>query len=287
MVIQQYEDPKVNKYLKWGYWYKDHAEQIKKATTLSVLTLVSIVWIIFFFNAYEYIAGRSANSSIASDMSLERIDYQTIHSLQSPDDLILGDVNIFASGENLADFAVSASNPNQNWLIELEYSFVWSEGETVSKRLVVFPRQQTILISQGASVNSLPDSATIRAEIVKWQRIKNQATLDFLEEVRSNINFSNLEVLNQDDFTGANYTVTNNTLYTIIEPSFLVLARDFSGEIAAAGINSTNSIMSKQSVDLEFRWLYDLPFNLELEIIPLIDFLDSSAYELGEDQFKF
>lgn len=280
MVIQEYKEPGIKKYLGYGYWYADNEEKIRRIVKIALIVFAVLAWLIFFFNLLKYLLAEAGNKTIGWGIIEQRSDYEAINKAQAPALPQFGDVSVFPSGENLADFAVTVTNPNPRWRLELDYKFVWPAGETVSQRSVVLPNEKNVLTAAGVTANSLPANPDLQFEIIRWERVKNQPRLDFAEEARNNLEYSDVVVGGGSGFSIAKYTVTNNGLYTILDPKFLVVAAGFNGQPVAIGINSDDKIESGETLTFEYRWIYDLPASVEAEIFPLIDFFDGSIYQL-------
>src|SRR3989344_8730828 len=110
MVIQEYQDPKIKKYLRYGYWYQDNKEKIRQIIVGILLTLVALVWLVFLFNAFRYWQSSSSNAGLVESIAFSHNNYPQINIKIAPQEPKFGAVEGLASGDNLVDFAVLAEN---------------------------------------------------------------------------------------------------------------------------------------------------------------------------------
>lgn len=286
MVIQQYQDPQVKKYLGWGYWFFSRKEQIYKIGKALLLVFVILLWLYLALQIFIYFSSPTSDE-LAGQIIMARADWEARRADRAPQPLVVSEAHVLPRVGNLADFLALAENPNQKWSLTIDYYFSWPDGQTVSQRAKILPGETRALAIFGATVNSAPTSAEFNFKISEKRRIKNPATLRFLGEITGSVKTGAAAVQNQGNSTLATITIVNQSIYNILGPKFVVILKSPAGPLAA-GLASADVIKTQASADLQYRWLEAYPANLQAEAYPDFDWLDLSAYRLesgGEIRF--
>ena len=97
---------------------------------------------------------------------------------------------------------------------------------------------------------------------------------------------SESNIINNGKSAVLKYSISNTSIYTIVDPVFIVTVSRFTGDIAAVGINKAVEIASNESIDLEKRWLHSVSTNLEVKVYPVINYLDDSVYRIPSRDVK-
>ena len=283
MVIQQYQDPQVEKYLRYGYWYSYHKQPIKKIISLCLLGLVIIIWSFAGWKSYVYFSSPSADEVVA-EIILPRTDFAAQHARVAPLPPVLSETYILPRAGNLADFLVIAQNPNQKWSLTIDYSFIWGAGQTASRSVKILPGTARVLPAFGVAANPPVLNAEFSYQVTSKQRIKNPQSLRFLAAIVDNVKLDSSQLRNLDDSTLGSVTIANKSIYNIVDPKFIIILKSLTGPLSA-GLVSADVIRTGSKLDLEYRWLEVLPANLTVEVYPDFDWLDLTSYRLesGEE----
>jgi hypothetical protein len=217
-----------------------------------------------------------------------RLPIENLHATRSPELPTVSSAAVLSGRDaQAADFVAWAENPNPDWYVEIEYVFSWTGGGTLSASAFILPKSKSALISQGITVNFLPENVQISITPKKWLRLTDKEILARLADFKDKIVISGAQSSREAGLTTAVYTVQNNTIYDLLTPRFAVVLTQ--GETpAAVGINEITILPSLGSETLELRWLQTLPENLSVEVYPQINVLDQSGYHLpkgGETKF--
>lgn len=283
MVIQQYQDPQVGKYLRYGYWYSSHKEKIKKIFSSSLLVLTIIIWSLAGYQTYVYFSSSSINE-IGAEIIRARADWPALHASTAPLPPVLGQTYVLPRGGSLADFLVIAQNPNPKWSLTVDYSFVWDAGQTTSRAVTILPGTTRVLAVFGVSVNPPVGNAQLNYKVTAKQRIKNPQILQFLAGIVDSVKLDSSQLRNFGNSTLASVAIANKSIYNILDPKFIIILKSPAGPLSA-GLVSADVIKTGGQVNLEYRWLEVLPANLAVEAYPDFDWLDLTSYRLesGEE----
>lgn len=282
MVIQQYQDPKVEKYLGYGYWYQAHRAQVQKAMRLALIIVGIVGWSLALYNGYVFYLSSRNYPGLITDLVQERIPIEALHQSRAPQPLSLGPaVAVSGRDATTADFLARAANPNPDWYFEVDYTFNWEGGQTLPQSGFILPGGATAFTTRGVTVNSLPASATLDFTITQSKRIKDQALLARIKTITEGLIISAAQAARggEDGVTQASYVVSNQTIYDFISPRWLVIVAQL-GTPLAVGMNEAPELKSGETITLELRFLQSLPSGLAVEVLPLINALDQGAYRL-------
>lgn len=278
MVFQEYQDPKVGKYLRYGYWYSAHRPVLKQYERRFLAGLCLVIWVWFAFNLYQYIRAVAPYEAMMRDLASTHMPVEALHQSRAPQALAVGEAFVMPSGEQTADFAARASNPNERWRVAVDYVFSWPGGKTLSQSAFILPGGKTILSARGVTVNALPEAATLELTAVRWQWLRAAESVDRARTLSGQIVVSEARVAAADGASVASYTISNQSIYSFWQPRFL-LAITRGEQIVAVGLNELPELPAAGQFNMEYRVLDNLA-GASLEVYPLIDVLDSAAYHL-------
>ncbi|MDP1709537.1 MAG: hypothetical protein Q8L21_01485 [Candidatus Komeilibacteria bacterium] len=280
MVIQQYQDPRVKRYLSYGYWYQEHHWLINKIAHRTLWAVVAIIWLICFYNVYNFIRSQVAFNQVLAELTRERAPVLDLHQTRAPAEPVFGSVAVIpGSTAEQADFAAYAENTNQNWYIDLEFIITWADGQTVTQTALLLPQTKTILMARGITVNSLPVMADLAITAKKWHRIVAAAERERIIAFQNSIIIDNSAVSNDGSGTQARYTIKNQSIYDWLTPRFAVVL--LQGQTPTAiGINEIPELAAASETVAEYRWLQPLPSNVTAVVYPLINPLQTDSYRL-------
>lgn len=280
MVIQEYQDPKVKKYLRYGFWYQEHNFLVNKVVYGFLWATVVIIWLICFFNIYKFVWSQITYNKFIADLTLNRVPVLELHQARAPIEPKIGGVIIMAgTTATQADFVAYAENENPAWYIELEYIISWEGGQTVTQTALLLPQTKTVLMARGATVNNLPLSANLTVTSKKWQRIKSVIERERIASAQKNIIIDSPIVSNESNITQVFYTVANKSLYNWLTPRFAVILLQGENPVAV-GMNEVPVLTANEEVKLEYRWVQALGSNLTVAVYPFINPLQKDSYSL-------
>ena len=288
MVIQEYQDPRVGKYLRYGYWYLAHKGTIDRATRLFLVLLVAVIWVLAMLQLYGFMQGTAGNDALLRDWTGAQLAVEKLHSQNAPLPPAISEATaLLGRDDQTADFMAWAENPNSNWYLEVDYVFSWADGQTLPDSAFVLPESKAVLLARGITVNALPTDAAITVLPKKWQRLKDKKILERLADFRAKIAVVEAQASSADGATAATFSVQNNTIYDLLTPRFAVVLLQAQTPVAV-GLAETDSLASGATANLELRWLQSLPLNPRVEVYPQINVLDQTGFRLpagGETKF--
>jgi hypothetical protein len=282
MVIQQYRDPSVKRYLKLGYWYQEHVRILRNILIGSLVAIIVILWSTTIYGAVKLVIAVRAEQKLFAELVQNRPEILDLHQARAPLGLLVGDVFIVPStNERNADFGAFAENKNTEWIITASYSFSWNGKTTEEARVVIPPGEKTLLATVGVKVSSFPKEAQIEISL-DWSRILDAQELLRAQDAIASIIVSDERIVQQQGSTRASYTISNRGIYTLVNPEFMVmLSRSNNKPIALARFRA-DILPAQDSITAEHRWLSTLPTGTNITVYPSMDFFSEALYRLPE-----
>lgn len=280
MVIQEYQDPRVGKYLRYGYWYLAHKGTIDRTIRLFLVLLVAGIWIGAMFQLYGFMQETAGNDVLLRDWTGAQLPIEKLHSQNAPLPPVISEATVLIGRDGeTADFVAWAENPNSNWYLEVDYVFSWADGQTLPAPAFVLPESKAVLLARGVTVNTLPTDAAITVLPKKWLRLKDKEVLERLADFRAKIIVVEAQAGSADGAMAAAFSVQNNTIYDLLTARFAVVLLQAQTPVAV-GLAEIDSLASGAVANLELRWLQSLPLNLRVEVYPQINVLDQTGFRL-------
>ncbi len=285
--------------LKFGYWWLNHGEQIKRFFQV-VLGLIGIIFLgygVFGFFIYifkginedSYLANQIASTPIVSHEYIKSIGAQ---------DLVLENINVISNSGGTYDFAIKARNPNEKWHVEFDYYFV-AGGENLEQRhAFILPREKKYLTEFLYQSSAYPSSLELKIENLEWRRIKKRDIGDseiekFIQEA-TDIKISDLRLISgsasglseKKQINKAVFTAKNNTPYNYWEVDCFILLES-GGRLTGINKYQIPRFLSGEERRLEIIWPGSLSGSLVVR--PSVDIFNNDNYmefDLGEGQLK-
>ena len=280
MAFQEYQDPKLGKYLHYGYWYEDHKEVFRKIAIGAAFFALSIVWIGLFYQIYLFVNGTASFNEAVNSLTAYHTDIESLHQERAPIPPIVSTVYVAAGQRSgTADFGVIADNNNADWFIEVSYYMTWSGGSTEPQKGFLLPGQEMLFVTRGVFVDPTPSEANAVVLPIRWERIRDPKQVSRIQDILSLLSISKQSVARLDDSTIASYTVHNGSIYDLIGMRFNVLL-ERAGHAQAFGTNEIDMLGSGEARDMTVRWLERYAGGGSVRAYPIINLTDSSVMKL-------
>jgi hypothetical protein len=290
MVIQQYQDPSINRMLKFGFWYQAHKVLFYKILVGILIGINAIFWIWTFYGVSKIISSSKNDKALYSEITMQRSNVEALHKARAPKPLIIN--NVFAvpsisessatpTKVGRADIVAYVENPNPDWLMDVTYSFSWSDGVTVSETTPVLPGQTTALAVLGATVSQLPTDIDIETSI-NWLRFTDQNKLDRAQHIRDTLKVIDTDIFSRSGVTDISITLHNTSKFNLVGTRFLLVLERISGQALASSIVNIDEVMSGKTINIDQRWLRSLSRSSQIVLYPLSNYLDEDVFRLPE-----
>ena len=285
MVYQEYIDPTIKNRLKIGIWYYENKEIILKIFLGFLIFLNLLFWIYVFYGITMIILNSEEESGLTEEIIAQRSSVFEIHDSMAPEPLLAQQAqSVPSSGESgnpmetkRADFVCVVENTNPNWVIEVDYFFTWDGGESETYTTMILPLKKAPLYAIGTPVSVLPSSVQINIS-PRYSRVKADSKVPRALSAVDSLRVDDYTITPGDYFTDVEALLINIGMYSIIEPSFVIVAKDSSERLLGSGVYLAEKIDSQGTLKIQYRWMRGLPKNAYVDVYPVFDFLDDSAY---------
>ena len=288
MVIQQYQDPSINRMLKFGFWYQAHKALLYKILIISLISFNAVFWIWTFYGVSKIIVSSKDDQSLYSELVAQRSSVAEIQKARAPDQLAVynvlavpsaTDTSQSSSKANFADFIADVENTNTDWTMLVAYSFFWANGQSAQAQAHVLPKTRTYIAVLGEAVNGIPNDASITTEI-DWERVKDSSKISRAKEAFNSFIASDFEISPYSRGTDISINISNQGTFTIIAPEFLIALQGSNGNIAGVWKHKESIVLVGEAYSSEKRFLHSLPSSVDIKIYPQMDFFDNLSYRL-------
>ncbi len=280
--------------IETGIWWIEHKKIIKKiiAAIIVVLSVFGFVYGVYSYVDYfliDYVAERQDLVSVVSGAKSMRL----ANLRTSPLPLDFRKASVFNLGDDKFDLYSEVTNPNDNWALEFDYRFTYSEGETANQTAFLLPGEEKPLVEYALELTSAPSNVEVEVLDYRWQRINRHAFPDYQDwqEERLRFEVSDAEYtpsidLDEGDFARTSFTVTNNTGFAYWSVNYFV--RLYRGtSVAAVTSVSIDEFEPNETRTIEVNWFHDVPTSAKADVVLDLNILNPDVYmplraEFGE-----
>ena len=287
MVIQQYQDSSISRWLKFGFWYQERRVKLIKISAGALIGANALFWAYTLYGAFMLAQDARTSASRATELIAPLSDVAALHRARAPEPLVVESITVLASASESnaaaparADFLARVRNPNPDWIMGITYTFRSGQGESLPEEWLLLPEAEAYLASIGVAVSGLPGDAELVADIA-WERVKDLDTLIRPREAAAGISVEDFGVVARGNITDISATVANAGKYTVKGPLLVLVGIGFGGEPVAAWRYAPELIGSGETVTTVRRFLRPIPVSVEsVAAYPGLDAFSESAYEL-------
>jgi len=268
-----------------SFWVREQV-LIRQVTYALLIGINAIFWgysLWGFIDAYAISYPRE--SRITQEIEENGILLRQL-STNQPKGVQTRSVSVFKSTEDRLDMIVPISNPNEQWYAEFTYRFNVSGELTPVRSGFILPGQTSYLGEHGFVPEKTGGrSAVLTVDNIRWRRLDPSVVGDNYEEWisrRDAFDISDTEYSADLKIAGktisrTSFTFTNPTAYGYWDVGLYILLKRGDAPAASTFINLSN-VTPGFTRRINIDWFEDLPSVSGTEIIPVVNFLDESAY---------
>ena len=269
--------------LKTGYWYVTHRVLLRQ---LFILLLVAVAGGLIFYGGMGlvkyYVVDRAERATIETDMTKSKLNEKLLAEINTPLQLQVIGTTVLKTGDNSYDLVTEISNPNQQWLARaFDYSFVLADDEKTNvKTDFILPEQNKFVLYLNYQSDKSITDANILIENIQWEKVANYATAaeKFLQ-----FEFANAMSLASSEagdvaLAGFRFDIINRSAYNFWEPRFTVMLLKQESLVGVFSV-TLDKINAGEKVSVSRNVFQDVPRNVEIQVFPDVNILDSSAFK--------
>ncbi|MEK7068116.1 MAG: hypothetical protein AAB956_03915 [Patescibacteria group bacterium] len=279
--------------LDFGLWWVQHRVLLRRVLAGLIIVISAPLWAYSLYNWTDYLyQGILADKQLADNLvNTGGIPHSLVVS-RGPANLTLGSANILSSSGASYDLASLVYNPNSNWYIAFDYSFIIGGDKTAAQPEFILPQEKKYLVAflqTGAR-----SAAAVALDNIRWQRIAAGEFRDVPQLIKehTDISVSDIRLASASSGGGlplnlVSFQARNNSPYNYWEADFYLLAQTGSNII---GINKyrLEKFYSGETRTVNIQWPAYLG-GAPITVTPSVNIFDRDNYipfELGPGQEK-
>lgn len=266
-----------------SFWVRNRVK-VHRWIVISLISVNALLWGYAFWGILDaYAISYPVESRIMQDIAENTFIAQELES-NRPKSIQTNTVQVFESTGGRMDMVVPVQNPNDQWYAEFTYRFNVSGEETPMKSGFILPKQSAYLGEYGFSPKTKGGRiATLSVDQIKWKRVDPGIVGKDYQTWLSSRNV--FEIKNTSFTPGSGSSNASRTSFTFYNPSgygywtvglYVFLLR---GETPVASTYlSLSEVKPSESRVVNIDWFDKLSGVTNTKVVPIVNFLDPSAY---------
>lgn len=275
-----------------NFWVRNRL-LLRKIGHGSLIAINVVLWgyvLWGFLDAYAISYPRE--SRIAADIARNDFIASQLQGNQ-PQSVNTSGVTTFQSTDDRLDFLVQATNPNKEWWASFTYRFNVSGEMTPQRTGFILPGQKIYMGEFGFKPTTKGlRSGVLTVDNIRWHRIDPaQVGADYTAWVSRRNLFATEDVKFTADaapnpsggsaaagkLSRTSFTFVNPSAYGFWNVQLYIVLKRASTPVAATAI-TLDRVKPGERRPVNIDWFEKLPSITETEIIPIVNFVDESAY---------
>jgi len=271
---------------KWARWYVSHKLQMRKA----------LVWLLVIFSAgtlgygifgwvYYGVIGYYEDKAMLERQVIEAGNFENTSQLIGARNLEIGIPTVYSSITEKVDFVTLVRNPNRRWVADVEFKYVFADGETESARAFVWPESEMPLAYFGYTViGAYPAVVDLKIMDIKWRSVNAHSVPDvegfkgvratFLSE---DFSFVQAGTVDTSPTSRIQFILHNNSPYSYWTGRFYVELLSGGVPVGVVYVN-VDQFRANERRMIDVRSLNGALYADDLRIVPLMNIFDPAEY---------
>ncbi len=267
--------------LRWSQWWVDHRAQARRVAVGLFIAVDAILIGIGVWGFTDWLAF----GGFQEELAIRQMTSAGYGAGQSPvlEEVRIGAPIVLQGGIGKIDILVPVENLNARHWAELRYRLVVGGSELPAQSAFILPGQASYLTTLSVSTEK---GAGVEVKVEKrlWHRATSAGGLDLqaFAATRLNIAGENAVFKPADPqaptaASGASFVLANHTAFNYYDVGVRVLL--YRGD-AVVGINEVrvDRLQAGERKPMEIFWYQALPQITKVEVVPVINIYDPSAY---------
>jgi len=289
--LERYKDQEgiTVKNLDRGYWLLKNQKNFILARNIFLGALGVIFWGFFFsaFGAY-FVFGMKQDSALLNRLTQNIFPNHNYFLDAAPQNLSVGNVQIFEFLPGRFDFLTEVKNPNANHWVEIEYTL--ASGQTIIEngKTTILPGASKYALVLGRELTLRPSEVSFKITAMLWHRVDahkygnwnnyRSARLDGIAISDSNVGLADRNSLSEKvNLNTLDFKVKNNTSYNYNEADFVILL-SANNQLTGVYRYVLNDFYSGFEKNVSIVFPGNISMVDKIEIIPDINILDNNVF---------
>lgn len=210
-------------------------------------------------------------------------NYAAMQASYKAQNLNVGTISWFRSGQDFYDFGTIVTNPNKRWIAEISYHFIYAGGETAVTETTMLPGEKRPVAIFGHESTVYPTNVSFVIDKVTWRSINAHWIKDVENYMKPRLDFS-IEnfVFNEVNPSGLNvatatFDLTNRSAYSYWRPVFYLEL--MSGDLTVGYFHlSVDQFFAGETKKIDLSYFGDDISVTNYKIHTLVNVFDSDVY---------
>lgn len=293
--------------LRFGEWWTRKQEFFRNVLIVFLL-IVGVGGIgLGVYTIGEYLfRGQKQDQQETLRLFSAAVPFSKYHESLAPSDPQFGVADVLPATGDLYDFVVRAVNPNADWYATLTYTFEYNDTETPEATVTLLPNKEQIVAALGIKTSLRPSGAFLSVKKIAWSHISPRTAKDPVTFVTERMLFPVTQVIYTAGMVGTTvedqlasptivassstvgaaatirsnrvtFSMQNATAYNYWSVPVYVLFMQ-NGALRSIERTEVRSFKSGETRAVEVRSLKDNLGATDVEILPIVNVFDDSAY---------
>ncbi|PIT90072.1 hypothetical protein COU23_00520 [Candidatus Kuenenbacteria bacterium CG10_big_fil_rev_8_21_14_0_10_36_11] len=243
---------------------------------LAVVLLILINIALFWFagvRLVNYSADTKNYQQILTELTALDTSLEKYRDTHKPFDLEIISVDKISLGDNKYDLVAKLSNPNLNWLADLQYAFIVDGLMLDWQSTFILPGESKYFFKFNYYSLNYPVSMELKLGANNWQRIKAKDLSRVLQEIV----IGEPESLAQNNYTEIKFSAENLSHFNFWQVGWQVVAYNGAYPVAINYV-TIDKFLSGQKRTVSAAWNYNFGVPSKIEIIPDINIYNDKNY---------
>lgn len=281
--------------LKFASFWVRNRVILEKARFWSLVLVNTLVWSYVLWGILDaYAISYPRESRITADIARNQFLASQLQG-NKPQNIVLGGMGVFQGTDGRLDFAIPVHNPNSDWWVEFTYHFNVSGEQTPSRSGYLLPGEKSYLGEFGfkpktagmrsgvltVDNNSIRwhriDRALVGADYPAWLARRNQFRADNKTFTADSVTAPVSGSATNQRFSRTSFDFVNPSAYGFWQVKLYIVLKRAGSTVAVTSI-TLDRVLPGETRPVNVDWFERLPSITETEVIPVVNFLDTSAY---------
>lgn len=270
--------------LKFSSFWVRNGTAVHRGIILALILVNAGCWGYALWGALDaYVISYPVESRIMQDIAENGFIAQQLES-NRPKNIQANTVQVFEGTNGRLDMIVPIQNPNDQWYAEFTYRFNVSGEESPQRSGYILPKQSSFLGEFGFAPKTKGSRiATLSVDHITWKRLDPAVVGSDYSKWLADRNAFDLQNVSFVPSTGASgasrtsFTFHNPTGYGYWTVGVYVLLLRGESPIATTFLTLPN-VKPDEYRDVNIDWFEKIPGVTNTRIVPVVNFLDPSAY---------
>jgi hypothetical protein len=271
---------------KWARWYVSHKLQMRSALVwvLAVFCVGTLGYGLFGWGYYGAV-GYYEDKAMLEKQVLETKNFVNTAQLMGARNLEIGFPTTYSSITDKVDFVTLVRNPNRRWVANVQYKYVFADGETEVTSAFVWPESEMPLPYFGYSViGAYPAVVDLRILNINWRSVSAHKVPDVdgfkgvhARFVVEDFSFTQAGTVDTSPTNRIQFVLYNDSPYSYWTGRFYVELLSGEAPVGVVYVN-VDRFRANERRMIDLRSLSNSLYADDVRVVPMMNIFDPAEY---------